>query len=52
MPWGSDRPHPTEQPNQIPNDAFLLDAFGEAVPSEAARNRIPVDNPARLYPFG
>jgi predicted TIM-barrel fold metal-dependent hydrolase len=49
--WGSDWPHPTEQPNRIPNDATLLDAFAEAVPQEATRNRILVDNPARLYQF-
>lgn len=51
--WGSDWPHPTEQPiNRVPNDAWLLDAFGRAVPDEAVRRRILVDNPARLYQFG
>ena len=49
--WGSDWPHPTEQPHKIPNDAVLLDAFAGAVPSEAARKSILVDNPARLYQF-
>lgn len=51
MLWGSDWPHPTEQPNKIPNDATLLDLFAQAVPNEAVRNRILVDNPARLYQF-
>jgi D-galactarolactone isomerase len=50
--WGSDWPHPTEQPiNRIPNDAYLLDAFAAAVTDEAVRRRILVDNPARLYQF-
>jgi predicted TIM-barrel fold metal-dependent hydrolase len=49
--WGSDWPHPTEQPDRIPNDAALLDAFAAAVPDAATRERILVDNPARLYQF-
>jgi predicted TIM-barrel fold metal-dependent hydrolase len=49
--WGSDWPHPTEQPDRIPDDADLLDAFAAAVPGEAARTQILVDNPARLYEF-
>jgi len=50
--WGSDWPHPTEQAsNRIPNDALLLDRLSDAVPDEAARNRILVDNPAALYQF-
>ena len=49
--WGSDWPHPTEQPNKIPDDAVLLDLLAEAVGDEAARKRILVDNPARLYQF-
>jgi len=51
--WGSDWPHPTEQSkNLIPNDAVLFDLLSEVVPSEAARNRVLVDNPGRLYQFG
>jgi D-galactarolactone isomerase len=49
--WGSDWPHPTEQPDRIPDDADLLDAFAAAVPGEAARTQVLVDNPARLYQF-
>ncbi|HEY6356509.1 MAG TPA: amidohydrolase family protein [Burkholderiaceae bacterium] len=50
--WGSDWPHPTEQPiNRIPNDAVLLDLLSIAVSDETARNRILVDNPAALYQF-
>ncbi len=48
--WGSDWPHPTEKQNK-PDDAVLLDCFAEAVPEEAARQRILVDNPAKLYQF-
>jgi D-galactarolactone isomerase len=51
--WGSDWPHPTEQSkNLIPNDAVLFDLLSEVVPNEAARNRVLVDNPGRLYQFG
>ena len=49
--WGSDWPHPTEQPDRLPDDAQLLDAFADAVPDGAVRHRILVDNPARLYGF-
>jgi len=52
MLWGSDWPHPTEQPsNHIPNDALLLDLFAKAVPDQAVREQILVRNPARLYQF-
>ena len=48
--WGSDWPHVMiRQP--MPNDAAFLDLLGEWVPDEAARRRILVDNPARLYGF-
>ncbi|MEK8052981.1 amidohydrolase family protein [Ideonella sp. DXS22W] len=47
--WGSDWPHPTEQAKTIPDDAALLDALAQAVPSEAARHKLLVDNPTRLY---
>jgi predicted TIM-barrel fold metal-dependent hydrolase len=50
--WGSDWPHPTEHTKLIPDDARLLDLLAEAVPDEAARSRILVDNPAKLYLFG
>jgi predicted TIM-barrel fold metal-dependent hydrolase len=50
--WGSDWPHPTEQAkNNIPDDAILFDLLSECVPDEAARKRVLVDNPARLYQF-
>ena len=47
--WGSDWPHPTEKDK--PNDAILLDLLAAWVPDTATRNRILVDNPAKLYGF-
>jgi len=47
--WGSDWPHPTETVK--PNDAILLDLLAECVPGEVMRNRILVDNAAKLYGF-
>jgi predicted TIM-barrel fold metal-dependent hydrolase len=49
--WGSDWPHPTEQAKVLPDDALLFDLLAEWAPDEAVRNRILVDNPARLYGF-
>jgi predicted TIM-barrel fold metal-dependent hydrolase len=49
--WGSDWPHPTAPGNEKPNDAILLDLLAEWAPDAAVRNRILVDNPAKLYQF-
>jgi predicted TIM-barrel fold metal-dependent hydrolase len=49
MVWGSDWPHPTEK--EKPDDAVLFDLLSEWAPDEATRNRILVDNPAKLYGF-
>ena len=49
--WGSDWPHPTEKPDNKPDDALLLDLLAKSVPDEAARKRVLVDNPAELYGF-
>ncbi|WP_233858307.1 amidohydrolase family protein [Paraburkholderia sp. HD33-4] len=50
--WGSDWPHPTEQPlNRIPDDALLANLLMVVVPEEARRNKSLVDNPAGLYQF-
>ena len=48
--WGSDWPH-VMQRRGMPNDGDLLDALAEWVPDAAQRQRILVDNPARLYGF-
>lgn len=47
--WGTDWPHPTEK--KKPDDALLLDLLAEWVPEENTRNRILVDNAAKLYGF-
>lgn len=49
--WGTDWPHPQMPADKMPNDGHLLDLFNAWTPDEAARRRILVDNPARLYQF-
>jgi len=49
--WGSDWPHPTAPGSVKPNDAILLDLLAEWAPDKAVRDRILVDNPAKLYQF-
>ncbi len=50
--WGSDWPHPSEQGKPpLPDDAVLFDLLAEWAPDEKVRNRILVDNPAKLYGF-
>ena len=48
--WGTDWPH-TQRfgPGQQPNDGDLLNVMLDYAPDEAVRNRILVDNPARLF---
>jgi len=48
--WGSDWPHTTETPGTV-NDADLVDLLQAWAASDAAMDRILVDNPARLYGF-
>jgi 2-pyrone-4,6-dicarboxylate lactonase len=48
--WGSDWPHPNKYVVN-PNDADLVDAFGDWVPDEAMRRKILVDTPAAFYRF-
>lgn len=47
--WGTDWPHPNMA--VMPDEGELLDLLAAYVPDEAARNRILVDNPQRLYDF-
>jgi predicted TIM-barrel fold metal-dependent hydrolase len=49
--WGSDWPHPTAPGPEKPNDAVLLDLLAEWAPNKTERERILVDNPAKLYGF-
>ena len=48
--WGSDWPHTTAAPGTV-NDADLVDLLRAWAGSDAAMDRILVDNPARLYGF-
>ncbi len=48
--FGTDWPHPSISV-PMPQDASLLDLLPTWVPDEAARHRILVENPARLYDF-
>jgi D-galactarolactone isomerase len=50
MVWATNWPHPTPGV-KIPDDALLLDMLLDWVPDEATRNKVLVDNPARLYGF-
>jgi len=47
--WGTDWPHPGMDP--VPEAGPLFDQFVEWVPDAALRQRILVDNPAKLYGF-
>jgi len=49
--WGTDWPHPNIE-GQMPNDGHLMNLLALYAPDEGQRNRILVDNPARLYGFG
>jgi 2-pyrone-4,6-dicarboxylate lactonase len=50
--WGTDWPHGnTFTPGRTPNEGDLLDLLAEIAPDEAVRQRILVDNPARLFGF-
>ena len=48
--WGTDWPHVTLK-GPMPNDGDLCDLLAAWVPDEAARHRVLVDNPAKLYGF-
>ncbi len=49
--WASNWPHPSVPRDKCPDDADLLDLLLDWAPDEKTRNRILVDNPARLYGF-
>ena len=48
--WATDWPH-SRFSGLMPNDGDLLDLLALWAPDERVRNRILVDNPARLYDF-
>jgi predicted TIM-barrel fold metal-dependent hydrolase len=50
--WGTDWPHGnTFTPGRTPNEGDLLDLLALIAPDQALRQRILVDNPARLFGF-
>jgi predicted TIM-barrel fold metal-dependent hydrolase len=49
--WGSDWPHVNMDGREMPNDGDLVDLLLEWLPDEAARKRVLVDNPNKLYGF-
>lgn len=50
--WGTNWPHSNLfELGVTPNDGLLLDLMLDFAPDEAIRNRILVDNPARLFGF-
>lgn len=49
MVWGTDWPHPDVA--VVPEDGPLLETLFEWLPDAAARDRVLVDNPAKLYRF-
>lgn len=48
--WGTDWPH-VMLDTTMPNDGALCDQLAVWVPDAATRNKILIDNPARLYGF-
>jgi 2-pyrone-4,6-dicarboxylate lactonase len=48
--WGTDWPHPNLA--HVPDDGALVDLIAAIAPSDAQRQALLVDNPARLYRFG
>jgi len=50
--WGTDWPHGNIfKPNSIPNDGDLIDLLPKLLPDAAIRQKVLVDNPARLFGF-
>ena len=48
--WASDWPHPVST-SQPPNEADLIELLYRATHDDAERQKIFVDNPARLFGF-
>jgi len=47
--WGTDWPHPNLK--EVPDDGVLADLVAQMAPTEAERQKLLVDNPARFYGF-
>jgi D-galactarolactone isomerase len=50
MLYATNWPHPSLK-NNLPDDAVLLDMVNEWAGSDSVRQKILVDNPAKLYAF-
>lgn len=50
MLWATDWPH-TTLTKAMPNDADLVDLLSAWIPDAETRQKVLVDNPARLYRF-
>lgn len=50
MLWATDWPH-TTLTKRMPNDGDLVDLLSDWIPDAVTRNRVLVENPARLYGF-
>lgn len=48
--WATNWPHPMSGAKK-PDDAWMLDMLLDWVPDETTRNKVLVDNPAKLYGF-
>ena len=48
--WGTDWPHPNVG-KYMPNDGDLVDMIPLIMPDAAIRQKVLVENPARLYGF-
>jgi D-galactarolactone isomerase len=49
--WATNWPHPSVPKDKMPDEADLLDLMLDWAPSETARRKILVDNPATLYGY-
>lgn len=49
--WGTDWPHVGHTPEQVPQEATLIDVLRRNIGDEVVFRKILVDNPARLYDF-
>ena len=47
--WGTDWPHPSTAAEVMPDDGHLVDLFCAWTPDEAARRKILVETPERLF---
>ena len=49
--WGTDWPHPNRTVENMPNDGRLVDLIAEMAPDPAVREKLLVENPARMFGF-